>query len=266
MKGPVILGGLREVNGKLYLPLLKGDPVLSNFLSPRPCNTRPLRATQVPEELQHLRNTFIMGRGEVEEQEEDFATDLALGGATGQKRRIRKEKAEKLLPPTVVVMHSKAGFPDWPARVLVDKWVRLAPAMEVCEFNFQSLFDRVRADLEDGEVKRARHGGAAGAARKPKGPREKRRFWKGSKWLEKRQLRPAVGAATGLDPPEAVAAGASSAARVKRTKYRTLLIAPSDAQSPPRSRGRPRRTQPIAPRTEADPPAPATGLEDAFAL
>ena len=78
LKNPVILPACQVVGGALYFPLLKSDPVLSNFLSPMPCNRRPLRATRVPEELQKLRNAFILNRGE--EAEPDFAEDLVWGG------------------------------------------------------------------------------------------------------------------------------------------------------------------------------------------
>ena len=154
----------------------------------------------------------------------------------------------------------------------------MAPSMEATTANFEALFDRVRADLERGEVQRPRHGGKEGAARAPRGPPSARRFWMGNKWLEKRRLGGrarglADGVATGLAaseaPGHAAFEGATAAnphRRAKRTKFRTLTVAPSNVVSPPRGRGRPRRTPPIPERTEADPPVPETGLLDDFEI
>lgn len=270
LKGPAIYGGCRELGGAIYMPLLKSEPVLSNLLSPRPCNRRPLRGTQVLEELQKLRNQFILTKGDAQEAEQDYAQDLGLGGeVTSKKRRVYKDKAEKTLPPSVVVVYKKDGFPDWHVRLLVDKWVRFAPAMEATVENLQALFERVRSDLEDGDVKRERFGGPAGAARKPKGPREQRRFWTGTRWLEKRPAVQVGGAATGHDGAATGHDASSSAqmgSRAKRTRYRTLRVAASNAESPPRLRGRPRKHLAAANRTEADPPAAETGLQDDFAM
>lgn len=272
LKGPVIFGGCTEVGGAMFMPLLKSDPVFSNFLSPRPCNKRPLKGTHVPEELQKLRNKFVLTKGEDQEVEHDYVQDLGLGGeVSSKKRRVYKDKAEKTLPQTVVVVYKKEGFPDWRVRLLVDKWVRYAPSMEVSAENLKALFERVRADLEDGEVKRERFGGPDGAARKPKGPREKRRFWIGTRWLEKRRMEQEGGAATGSDDhPEAalvaVATAAKTGSRAKRAKFRTLRVAPSHAASPPRQRGRPRKNPQAATSTDADLPVDEAGLQDDFAL
>lgn len=273
LKSPAIYGGCTEVGGAMFMPLLKSDPVFSNFLSPRPCNKRPLRGTTVPEELQKLRNQFIVTKGE-DQEADDYAKDLGLGGeAPSKKRRVYKDKAEKTLPPTVEVVYKKEGFADWRVRLKVDKWVRYAPAMEVTAENLQALFERVRADLEDGGVKRERFGGPVGAARQPKGPREKRRFWIGTKWLEKRRLEEEEegGAATGLDDYSGTtvveaAAAAKSGARARRARFRTLRVAASNAESPPRQRGRPRKEPQAVTRTEADLLEDDAGLQDDFAL
>ena len=266
LKGPAIYGGCSSVGGAMFMPLLKSDPVFSNFLSPRPCNKRPLRGTYVPEELAKLRNKFIATKGAEQEADYDYAQDLGLGGeVTSKKRRVYKDKAEKTLPPTVVVVYKKEGFPDWRVRLLVDKWVRFAPSMEVTAENLQSLFDRVRADLEEGGVKRERNGGSGGAARPPKGPRDQRRFWIGTKWLEKRRPEPEGWAATGhVADPEAAALG-KTGVRARRTPFRTLRVAASNAESPPPQRGRPRKNPQAASRSDADPPAVEPGLQDDFA-
>ena len=272
LKGPVIFGGCTQVGDAMFMPLLKSDILFSNFLSPRPCNKRPLEGTDVPEELQKLRNKFILTKGEEQDGGYDYVQDLGLGGeVTSKKRRVYKDKAEKTLPQTVVVVLKKAGFPDWQVRLLVDKWVRYAPAMEVTAENLKALFERVRADLEDGEVKRERFGGPDGAERKPKGPREKRRFWLGNRWLEKRRMEHDGGAATGHDDqPEAamvaVATVAQIGCRAKRAKFRTLRVVASNAESPPRQRGRPRKNPQAATRTEADLPEDEAGLQDDFAM
>ena len=110
LKAPVVIGGCRLVHGATYFPLLKGDPVISNFLSPRPCDKRPLRGTRLPEELQKLRNDFILTMG-VDPAERDSVDDLAVGGhEPSTKRRRHKPAGETALPPTVVVVHRRTAL------------------------------------------------------------------------------------------------------------------------------------------------------------
>ena len=62
-----------------------------------------------------IRDRFIATKGAEQEADYDYAQDLGLGGeVTSKKRRVYKDKAEKTLPPTVVVVYKKEGFPDWP--------------------------------------------------------------------------------------------------------------------------------------------------------
>ena len=76
LKGLVVYGVCTKVGGAMFTPLLKSDLVFSKFLSPRPCNKRPLRGTHVPEELQQLRNKFILTKGGEQEGDYDYVQDL----------------------------------------------------------------------------------------------------------------------------------------------------------------------------------------------
>ena len=265
LKAPVVIGGCRLVHGATYLPLLKGDPVISNFLSPRPCNKRPLRGTRLPEELQKLRNDFILTMC-VDPAERAFAEDLALcGHVLSTKRRRHTPTGESALPPTVVVVYKKDGFADWAVRVLVDRYIRMAPSIEVTTENLRELFDRVRADLQEGSIVCPRRGGAAGAKRPPRGEPGCRRFWTGRRWLEKRPVEETGAAATSH-----ASGAAGSGSRARRTKFRTLTVKPSIAVSPSPGRGRPRREPRAAVRTEADlpevPPVEESGWGDDFGV
>ena len=267
LNGPAIMGGCEEVGGAMYMPMLKSDPILSNFLSPMPCNRRPLRGTTVLEELQRLRNEYICSAGTVPppEAEDDETQQLGLGGDASAKKRRSRAKLEKTLPPTVEVVLAKSGFPDWRVKLKVEKWVRMAPAMEVTCAKLRALFARVRADLEEGRIKRERNGGPQGAARRPRVAGGKRGYWKGKKWLLKERIPREVEAAmsSGGDAPVTPPSGH----RARRPRFRTLMKADSLASSPAR-RGRLAETPKRARRTEADVPVPSTEqrLEDSFDL
>ena len=267
LQGPAIVGGCEEVDGAMYMPLLKHDPVLSNFLSPLPCNRRPLRGTTVLQELQRLRNDYISSAGTFPPAEADDAEteQLGLGGDASAKKRRSRAKLEKALPRTVEVVLVKSGFPDWRVNLKLDKYTRMVPAMEVTPANLRALFQRVRADLEEGRIKLERKGGCQGAARRPRTAAGRRGYWKGKKWLLKERVVQEDPAAMGheADAP----ATPPSGQRAKRTRYRTLVKADSLASSPAR-RGRPAATRRVPGRTEADVPVPTTGqgLEDSFAL
>ena len=266
LKSPAIMAGCEEVGGAMYMPMLKSDPILSNFLSPLPCNRRPLRGTTVLEELQLLRNNFICSAGTLPpEADDDETQQLGLGGDASAKKRRSRAKLEKTLPPTVEVVFVKSGFPDWRVNLKLEKYIRMAPAMEVTIANLRALFARVRADLEEGIIKRQRNGGPQGAARKPRAAAGKRSYWKGKKWLLKERIPKEDQAAMGHegDAPSTPPSGH----RARRPRYRTLMKADSLAESPAR-RGRPVQTPKEAGRTEADVPVPSEeqGLEDSFAL
>lgn len=55
LQEPVVIGGCRLVDGRVFLPLLKGDIRLSNFLTDEQGHQRPLSRTMVFETIQKLR-------------------------------------------------------------------------------------------------------------------------------------------------------------------------------------------------------------------
>ena len=250
------------------MPLLKSDPVLSYFLFPMSCNRRPLRGTTVLEELQRLRNIFIFSAGTLPpEGADDEAQELELvGDASARKRRYRARLERNLPPTTVEVVLVKTGFPDWRVNLKLDKFVRMAPSMEVTSANLEALFEWVRADLEEGTIKRQRKGGPQGAARRPRTAAGQLRYWKGNGLLLKERMPPEDQTAMGHegDAPTMPPTGH----RAKRPKFRTLVKAASLAETTPPRRGRRAQTSPVAPRTEADVPVPAKeqDLEDSVAF
>ena len=55
LQEPVIIGGCKVLDGRVFMPLLKGDIRLSNFLTDEPSGQRPLSRSLVFETIQKLR-------------------------------------------------------------------------------------------------------------------------------------------------------------------------------------------------------------------
>ena len=86
-------------------------------------------------------------------------------------------------------------------RVAVERFTRMAPAIEATPENMEALLERVLADLRAGQDKRLQHGAGAGhqppQRRQPKGARGQREYWlQGKKpgdagrWLKKLRDQP----------------------------------------------------------------------------
>ena len=151
LQQPVIIGGCKVSDGRVFLPLLKGDMRLSNFLTDEPSGTRPLSRSLVFETIQKLRphrtddrqraftdihspthrtkqtrtrwqmkmdrNDFILSATNLaghDPQEEDYAEELA--GHEPQddevKRRRRRARLESSLPPWTEIVFQKPGHED----------------------------------------------------------------------------------------------------------------------------------------------------------
>jgi hypothetical protein len=59
LKNPVVLKGLTDMDGRVFVPLRKMCPMLSDFLTESPCFKRPLANTTVFENLMKLRNAKV---------------------------------------------------------------------------------------------------------------------------------------------------------------------------------------------------------------
>lgn len=113
---PVIIGGCIVADGRKFMPLLKGDVRLSNFLTPLRANERPLSRTLVIETIQKLRNDFILAAGmPAAGEEEDYAEEMEADGAPAEQRaRRRRAASERALPQYAEIIVQKPGHEELP--------------------------------------------------------------------------------------------------------------------------------------------------------
>ena len=265
LREPTMVGGCINIDGRNFLPLLKGDKRLCNWLTPFRGMDRPLSRTTIVEELQELRNNLIRSgaSGTSDDDKRDYARDLLLVKRDAR-RRTPEEKAQDASgsPKIGEIVLQKEGFPDWTLSVVLDRFIRMAPAIEMTDENVQQLFERVNHDLEAGGHKREAHGSGSPADRKrPKGPADgPREYWLASakRWVKKElvnkeeeeedHMEERTGATTEAGSSTAVVAfeaegppGGARPHRGSRKAYRTLLRRGTDA-TPPRRRLRKRRS------------------------
>jgi hypothetical protein len=78
-----------------------------------------------------------------------------------------------------------AGRPDWKVWVLMEVASK-APAIEATVDNMQLLFDVIDNEIQFGGIRRPRYGSdTAGERPKPRGPRGKREYAIGRRWVTK---------------------------------------------------------------------------------
>jgi hypothetical protein len=205
LQEPLLLTGLRVVNGKQFITLSKSNYVLNRFLSKSSSCKRPLAGTLVFEKLTKLRNDgyqqlLIQAASVPEDNQQEQADPTAIldldsspgiivasspGDEPASKRRFPKRLAAQVhltLPATM----QQLGRESWELTMLSES-ARHNPAMEASAANFAALLAWVEADLSDEGVRRPKYGSLVAAAdrRSPRGPKHAREYHVNGKWVTK---------------------------------------------------------------------------------
>ena len=176
---PVLLCNLSIVEGRKFVHLWKGCPILNKFLTGKNTNQRPLAASLAIENIAARRNAACRlaledqsgsDTGDHGETEEDAkaldptaALDLENGDAECQNQRKKKKQPElplkmKMLKlPRFLPIEVEGAFEaPWCPLVLVEV-ASTAPAIEATTENFQALSALIDKDLASGECRRHRY-------------------------------------------------------------------------------------------------------------
>jgi hypothetical protein len=98
--------------------------------------------------------------------------------------RLRRKVCNAVTPAAEISVEL-SGRPDWKLWLLMEVASK-APAIEATEDNLQPLFDLVDNEIQFGGMRRARHGNdTAGERPRPRGPRGRREYAVGCKWVTK---------------------------------------------------------------------------------
>jgi hypothetical protein len=213
LQEPLVLTGLRVVNGKQFVTLCKASSVLNRFLCKSSVCKRPLAGTLVFEQLTKLRNEAyqrLLAQAasepcEPQEEQADLAALLDLDASPGvlvaslpvdasaaKRIRLPKRLAAQLPKTLTVTMEASAGM-RWEVTLLAE-CARKSPAMEASAANFSSLLEWVEADLHDDHIRRLQHGAlvATEDRRSPRGPKHAREYFVKGTWVTKiREAEPA---------------------------------------------------------------------------
>ncbi len=202
---PLIVANVMVVAGAPYLYLVKSNPVLCKFLAGKSSCRRPLAKTMVFEDLKEARNTkfkalideagdVACGLGPAEADLGDVDDKLGLDvivekqSPSKGKRKVAISRLIAQLPATGSVLMCGG---DWCPNMLMEGSTK-APAIEATPDNLQRLFDMAQSEMEDGIVKRVRHGSGTDDRPKPRGPQGRREYFVRNKWITKIRLGNAV--------------------------------------------------------------------------
>ena len=219
LRGPVVATGLRLVDGRTYMYLAKSSLLLCNFFAVQPARKKPLAKSLMFERIAQARNdkykALVKGTGtqpcaapaatgqdvatdpcDLLDMDLDPLGDLGIdagpppqGGEPKGKRsktapRIRK-KVRNAVSTSAEISVALAGRPDWKVWVLMEVASK-APAIEATVDNMQLLFDVIDNEIQFGGIRRPRYGSdTAGERPKPRGPRGKREYAIGRRWVTK---------------------------------------------------------------------------------
>jgi hypothetical protein len=191
---PMIVSNVKVVAGAPYLVLIKSSAVLCQFLAGRSSCKRPLVKTMVFETLLEARNTKFKelieeargaagdlgpGEGEVAEFEDKLGLDVAVPSPAKGKRKVAISRLVAQVPAAAKV--SMLGG-EWCPMMLLEGSTK-APAIEATPDNLRRLFDMAQAEMEDGVIKRARHGSGGEDRPKPRGPLARRDIVLRLRWV-----------------------------------------------------------------------------------
>lgn len=198
---PMIVSNVKVVAGAPYLVLIKSSAVLCQFLAGKSSCKRPLVKTMVFETLLEARNTKFKelieeargaagdlgpGEGEVAEFEDKLGLDVAVPSPAKGKRKVAISRLVAQVPVAAKV--SMLGG-EWCPMMLLEGSTK-APAIEATPDNLRRLFDMAQAEMEDGVIKRARHGVGGEDRPKPRGPMARREYCIGNRWVTKIRIAP----------------------------------------------------------------------------
>ena len=210
LKSPVVVRGLKEVEGKKFLYLTKSSVFLSRFLSKDPPRKRPLAKTAIFETIAKIRDSkyrsFLAVAAATGQEVVPSATALVPAGAVVDpcdalgleedvpEREVKPEKLSKkrlhkkdkvAVPPVAAVCYDSPGQNSWTFNVLMEAASK-SPAIEATSQNLNFLFMLVDDDVSNGHTRRARYGAATASQRPaPRGPPERRSYAVGTKWVTK---------------------------------------------------------------------------------
>jgi len=241
---PVILSGLKVVQGSAYIPLRKEHNELHMYLTGQRQKMRLLQSSPIIGALVALRaaareQAVASASGIGGPDEPDLVDDLGLDNGDAPKLPARRSR-KQVLPETVLVTVERDGFPDWGPRILLDS-NRAAVSMEASVDNFRILHQLVSDDLSAAGSPIPRKSGAVGGSKRPpRGPQGAREYWRQDtrRWVKKVLVKPTGGPGTSSPPKPSP----------DKRKFRTMIRRPSDEAAPKR---RPRRL--------ATTPSPGTG-------
>ena len=209
--------GLRVVDGRTYMYLVKSSLLLNNFFAVQPARKKPLAKCLMFERIAQARNdkykALVKGTGtqpcaapaatgqdvakdpcDLLDMDLDPLGDLGIDagppppGGEPKGERSKKapryhKKARTAVSPAAEISVPLSGRPDWKVWVLMEV-ANKAPAIKATEDNMQLLFDVIDNEIQFGGIRRPRHGSeTAGSRPKPRGPREKREYAVGRRWV-----------------------------------------------------------------------------------
>ena len=227
LKGPEVATGLKHVGGRMYMYLVKSNPLLCSFLTKGASRTKPLAKTLMFERIAAARDAKYKelllveaglqpppaalaaeatGRDPCDtlgldiDPADDLQVDAKPADApTGPSKKTKRvsKKARTVMTPSAEICLTRDGQPDLKLWVLMEPASK-APAIEPSKENLQALFDLVDNEITYGGVHRAKYGAATGHLRpKPRGPPGARQYAVNDRWVTKLKL-PAPEAATSL--------------------------------------------------------------------
>jgi len=192
---PVVLGGLKEVDGAYFVTIRKHDTTMHRFLTGKACHASLLTVSPVLDGLASLRAS-ARAREAKGVKEEAPATDepdptelLGLDAGTRTPKLVRLRRSDLLKFSNIVPVEFKRdGFPTWEVRLLMAAG-REAIAMEASAANFSALYAFVQDDL-GARVAKASMGRGTTAERAPRGSQGSREYWRKDRkaWVTRQKV------------------------------------------------------------------------------
>ena len=187
---PVVLCGLRELDGKVFAPLIKHKSNLYSFLTTAPLRKKKLGQCCVFDEMAVKRKVARMASvgehayDEVADGDVDLIGGLDLNTApvdaavqkSSRSKRRGVKVSRKIIPKFGSITLERVGLEPWTCTVIFDAGMNNHVFMEATLANFQNLFAFVQKEFDAFE----RVGGASRpkpqAVKAPRGSQGKREY------------------------------------------------------------------------------------------